>query len=140
MSLNNKANVQTKGTSNSNTGPLIQLQGCDNAPVINPNIPEPTEYSGRYMTELRFFQSDEDNKQIFQMDAFTTSTASTQGPTSITLDEVIDSMKNGFSDQSIFPLLQPYAGVIRLTGDESKEISSINSIPTPTLIRQVVHY
>jgi hypothetical protein len=114
-----------------NVGPLIQLAGSDTAPVINYNIPEPTTYTGRHAIELRLSPIDEENNKIFNKDAFTSIPIDAGAAANPTIETVTEAMRNGFSDKWMFPLVRPYAGIIRLVGNEgSYQIVSNQDLST----------
>jgi hypothetical protein len=111
-----------------NNKPFVTL-GEDNgkAPTISYNVPEPTSYSGRYFVELKFEQGifnryivDEINRRNGYVLAVPTATIHS-------VDTVRDAMINGFSDQTIFPQVGEYAGLIRLQNNHSEGEYEIKS-------------
>jgi hypothetical protein len=114
--------------------PLIGLKPGDSgrAPTISYNVPEPTSYNGRFFIELNLGISDEVifNKHI--RDEIKNRNHQQQGlqnNTVLDVETVKNAMKNGFSDQSIFPYIGQYAGMIRLQNNSNGEYEMKSNLP-----------
>jgi hypothetical protein len=110
--------------------PMIKLQPSGQAAILNYNVPEPTTYNGRNIIELQypssyFIQNQRANALKTKFSIMqSTSKISTK---ELTRTDIIKSMKEGFSDKSLFINNELYEGALRL---EEKPDSSYEVVST----------
>ena len=112
----------------SSAEPMIKLEPGGTAPILSYNVPEPTSYSGRNFIELiydsGYFQSSLHNKSRISILSSPTSTMS-----DASRDEIINAMKNGFSDIKFFINSGSNNGSIRLVEKSNSDFEIISTEP-----------
>ena len=112
----------------------MKLEQNGKASIIDYNLPEPTSYPGRNFIELRF-----DPINIFNEKASSTSILGpgaqplmmpvSSATRQVDSASVIEAMKSGFADRTIFPFMKLYSGLLKLVAKTDGTFELVG--PTP---------